>query len=263
MPFIRSFSVNTHLRHPFPYNVPAVRNAQNIKLDNKVTIFTGDNGTGKSTLLESIALKLNLPLIAGNISNGQDFLAARQLQPFLQLQQVRKQLHGFFFRAEDFSAYIHQLRQKQRGDNAFLTDIMKDEVADSVIKEIEENMNSVLKDMRRNYGENLLAFSHGEGYLKIIQTKVGDNGIFLLDEPEAALSPLKQLSLILLIREATKSNNSQFIIATHSPIIMGMPEALIYEITEDEIRQTAFEATEHYRITYSFLSNPELYLRHF
>ena len=123
-------------------------------------------------------------------------------------------------------------------------------------------MNFSLYDMRKKYGENMQAFSHGEAYLKILQTRIGDKGIFLLDEPEAALSPLKQLSLIFLILEIIKSNNAQFIIATHSPVLMGIPGASLYEIQEDSMKIVDYKDTDHYRITKTFLDNPEHYLRH-
>jgi predicted ATPase len=106
------------------------------------------------------------------------------------------------------------------------------------------------------------AFSHGEAYIKILQTRIGDKGIFLLDEPEAALSPLKQLSLISLILQIIKNKNAQFIIATHSPILMGIPGATLYQIQEDAMQMVDYKETDHYRITKTFLDNPEYYLRH-
>ncbi|MFS8083371.1 MAG: AAA family ATPase, partial [Ginsengibacter sp.] len=90
----------------------------------------------------------------------------------------------------------------------------------------------------------------------------GNKGIFLLDEPEAALSPLKQLSLIFLIMEILKTKNTQFIISTHSPILMGLPEAWIYEIKEESMEHVEYKETEHYRITSTFLNDPDHYLRH-
>lgn len=100
----------------------------------------------------------------------------------------------------------------------------------SIIDKMSESMNWSLRQMRKDYGENMQAFSHGEAYLKILQTRIMNKGVFLLDEPEAALSPLKQLSLIAFILEVLKSKNAQFIIATHSPILMGIPGAMLYEI---------------------------------
>jgi predicted ATPase len=133
---------------------------------------------------------------------------------------------------------------------------MRGEVKEDVLKSMGEGMNSQLRKMKKDYGENMNAFSHGEAYLKILHTRINGKGIYILDEPEAALSPLKQLSIISLIMEVTKNYKSQFIIATHSPIIMGLPGAFLYEIKEDGIHKTDFRDTEHYTITRSFLENP-------
>jgi predicted ATPase len=124
-----------------------------------------------------------------------------------------------------------------------------------------DSMNYSLRQMRKDYGENMQAYSHGEAYLKILQTRIGDKGIYLLDEPEAALSPLKQISLLFLVMEILKNGNTQFIISTHSPILMGIPNARIYQITEDNMEQVEYKETDHYRITKTFLNNPDYYLR--
>ena len=226
MPFITSFSINTERKAPFPYNINAVKFARNIRLGDKVTIFVGDNGSGKSTLLESLALKLNVPLIGGFIQNHPGFEAARILQPFIEIEWMRQTAKGFFFRAEDFSDFINSVENENRKIAGDLGEL-KGVVDDSIINQMSESMNYSLRRMRKNYGENMQAFSHGEAYLKIMQTRIGDKGIYLLDEPEAALSPVKQLSLLFLIMEMLKSGNTQFIISTHSPILMGIPGATI------------------------------------
>lgn len=261
MPFIRSFSVNTPRQHPFPFNVPGVRFAHNIALDDRVTIFTGDNGSGKSTLLETIGLYLDAPLIGGRIADRQGFEGPKALLPYLDIRQVRKPLKRFFFRAEDFSEFLYALKRDRRSNGMHLEEL-KGEVADSVIEEMNNNMNRTLKSMYQDYGDTMHAFSHGEAYLKIIGEHISDNGIYLLDEPEAALSPQKQLSLMAYILDMLKSHNTQFIISTHSPILMGMPGARLYEIQEKGIQQVDFRDTEHFRITQSFLNNPEMYLRY-
>jgi predicted ATPase len=139
---------------------------------------------------------------------------------------------------------------------------LKDQVNDLVLKEMTDNMNYKLYQMKKEYGENLFAFSHGEAYMQILQMKIVDKGIYLLDEPEAALSPLRQLSLISFLLHFLKNKKAQFVIASHSPILMGIPGAVIYEIQEEGIRQVGFKDTEHYRITKAFLNNPGVYLRH-
>jgi predicted ATPase len=261
MPFIKSFNINTAKTNPFPFNIPAVKFARNIPMDKPVVIFVGDNGTGKSTLLESIALDCNLPLIGGHIQNNPGFEAARLIKPFLELEWKRQTRQGFFFRAEDFSDFINGVEQENIKIQSDLNDL-KGAVDDSIIKQMSESMSFSLREMRKNYGDNMQAYSHGEAYLKIIQTRVKDKGVYLLDEPEAALSPLKQLSLISFMLEVLKGNQAQFILATHSPILMGIPGAALYEINEDGMQQVNYKETDHYRITKTFLDNPEHYLRH-
>lgn len=260
MPFLKSFSINTDKKHPFPFSVAAVRFAKNVNLDERVTIFIGDNGTGKSTLLESIALSVQLPLIGGHISQQRGFEAASILKPFIEIEWKRETSKGFFFRAEDFSDFVNSVENENQRI-AYDLRSLEGEVDDSIIRQMSDSMNYSLRNMRKDYGENMQAFSHGEAYLKILQTRIGDKGIFLLDEPEAALSPLKQLSLIFFIIEVLKSRNTQFIISTHSPILMGIPNALIYEIQEDGMQPVDYKDTDHYRITKLFLNNPEHYLK--
>lgn len=261
MPFIKSFSINANRQSPFPFNIPAVKFAKQVELSKAVTIFVGDNGSGKSTLLESIAYALNISLIGGFIGASAGFEAARLLKPHLKIEWLRETTRGFFFRAEDFSAFVDSV---EREKNKITNDLseLKGQVDDSIIEKLSESMNFSLREMRKDYGENMQAFSHGEAYLKILQTRILNKGIYLLDEPEAALSPLKQLSLIAFILEVLKSNNAQFIIATHSPILMGIPGAVIYEIQEDGMQQVEYRETDHYRITKAFLDNPQSYLRH-
>ena len=139
---------------------------------------------------------------------------------------------------------------------------LKGKVDDSVIQQMRENMNFAGFRMRRDYGQDVQTFSHGEAYLTILQTRIKDKGIFMLDEPEAALSPLKQLSLLAFILEVLKGGKAQFIIATHSPILMGIPDALLYQIREDGMERVTYKETDHYRITKRFLDDPESYLRH-
>jgi len=261
MPFIKSFTVATDKLQPFPFNIPAVKFAKNIVLDTPVSIFAGDNGCGKSSLLESIAFSLNLPLIGGYIKGHLGFNAAKLIKPFLQIEWKRQTSMGFFFRAEDFSDFINSI---ERGESRAMNDLreLRGQVDDNVIEQMSRSMNHDLQKMRNVYGEDMQAFSHGEACLTILQTRIKEKGIFLLDEPEAALSPLKQLSLIAFILEVLKTNNAQFIIATHSPILMGIPGATLFEVQETGMQRVAYKETDHYRITRRFLDDPESYLRH-
>jgi len=259
--FIKSFTINTDRQQPFPFNIPAVRFARNVQLDEKVTIFVGDNGCGKSTLLEALALFLNLPLIGGFVGDSAGFEAAKLLKPHLEINWKREMRKGFFFRAEDFSDFVNAVDREKAKISHDLRDL-KGQLDDSIIERMSESMNYALRETRKNYGADMQAFSHGEAYLTILQTRILDKGIYLLDEPEAALSPLKQLSLLAFILEVLKKGSAQFIIATHSPILMGIPGATLYEIQENGMVQVEYKETDHYQITKRFLDNPESYVRH-
>jgi predicted ATPase len=261
MAFLQSFSINTEKTRPFPFNIPAVQFAKDVILDNRVTIFVGDNGSGKSTLLESLALSLNLPLIGGFIKRGTSFEAARLIHPYLELVWKRNTSKGFFFRAEDFRNFINAAENTDNSVRSSLSEL-KGVVNDNIIKQMSESANYTLHSIRKQYGDDMQAYSHGEAYLKILQTRIADKGIYLLDEPEAALSPLKQLSLIAYMLDVLKTGNAQFLLATHSPILMGFPGAALYEIQEEEMKQVNYTDTDHYRITKTFLENPDFYLRH-
>ena len=259
MPYLKSLNISSLKQNPFPYNVSAIKFAKQIDLSNKINFIIGDNGTGKSTLLETIAFRLQLPHMDGSEYSKSAFNAAVKLSADLELEFNIARTRGFFFRAEDFGDYLNSIN---RADLHSYLNSLEGEVPDAIIKEMKENSNSQISHMRKNYGQELTSFSHGEAYLKIIQEKVTTPGIYLLDEPEAALSPARQLALIYKIFEHLDTNMSQFIIATHSPIIMSIPDATIFEVTEDGMKETNLEDTEHYQITKGFLNNPELYLRH-
>ena len=259
MPYVTRLSLDLDRTHPFPYNVPAIRFARDLELSAPVTFLVGDNGTGKSTLLETLAVRLGLANMSGAGYGREDFAAARALAPQLRLERGMDRDVGFFFRAEDFSEYLSGLRQNTAAIRSEWREL-EGEVPEHIIREMERGQNYARYEMNKQYGQDLHAFSHGEAYLQIIAQRVRGRGIYLFDEPEAALSPAKQLMLMQTIRDHLATLNSQFIIATHSPVLMGLPGARLYEITADGMEATDYESTEHYRITKGFLNYPELYL---
>lgn len=261
MPYISQININTYRTHPFPYNIPAVRFATNIRLNTPVTFIIGDNGTGKSTLLELLAYRLQLPHMDGSGYNKKGFEAAKTLVANLELCWDLERSVGFFFRAEDFGNLINSIDRQDGKLHSFMKDLEGD-VPDGIIQQMKDSANHQIYHMRKSYGQDLQSFSHGEAYLKIMQEKITNRGIFLLDEPEAALSPLKQLSLLYFIQEHLQHFTSQFIIATHSPMLMAYPGATIYEVNNEGMKPVTLEETEHYSITKSFLNNPSAYLRH-
>jgi predicted ATPase len=144
--FIKSFSINTDRQQPFPFNIPAVRFARNVQLDEKVTIFVGDNGCGKSTLLESIAYQLDVPLIGGRIEESDSFAAVKLLKPSLEIEWKRETGKGFFFRAEDFSAFINGLDREKAKIMMSLHEL-KGQVDESVIEKMSDSMRFYLREM--------------------------------------------------------------------------------------------------------------------
>lgn len=262
MPNLHSVSIrNLPETDEFPFSLPLIQRFNSLIFKKNITFFVGENGSGKSTILEALACRLNLP-IAGTASCELDpsLENARKLGGYLSLQQANKSSKGFFLRAEDFIGFVRNIQRQIAELNAEIDDIKNTWTGGDITFALGA-VEGEKKALISRYGEDLDAISHGEGFLKFFLSRITGNGIYLIDEPEAALSPQRQLSLISLILQKVKEVDAQFIIATHSPIIMAIPEAEILHFKEGKIASIAYEETEHYQLTKSFLENPELYLR--
>jgi predicted ATPase len=218
----------------FPFSLAAVRPLERLKLHPAVTFFVGENGSGKSTLLEAIAVASGFNPEGG--SRNMRFGTREshsELHRYLRIARgAARPRDGFFLRAESFF-----------------------NVATEIEKLDEEPSGGPL--IGPSYGERALhEQSHGESFLALLVNRFHGEGLYLLDEPEAALSPSRQLSVITRIHDLVQEK-SQFIIATHSPILMAYPDAFIYSFSPKGIERVAYEDTEHYRITKDFLSNPK------
>lgn len=262
MSYLSSLHINTDIKNPYPFDVPAIKFAKNVDVSNQITFIIGENGTGKSTLLESLACRLQLPHIDGFGYGKKCFDAAKKMLPYLELKWNIERSVGFFFRAEDFGDYVNSVHRTDIELHNQFGDLGTD-VPNHIIQQMKDSANYQLHNVRKNYGQELNTFSHGEAYMHIMHEQVNKRGIYLLDEPEASLSPAKQLAFIYFIQNHLKNFNSQFIIATHSPMLMAYPEATIFEVTDTEMKKTDLEDTDHYSITKSFLNNPNAFLRHF
>lgn len=262
MTYLKSIHINTDKTHPFPYNIPAIKHAKHIQFTSPITFLVGENGTGKSTLLETIACRLQLPHMDGSGYRKNSFDAAKTLLPYLELEWNMERSIGFFFRAEDFGDYLNSVHRSGIEIENQMGNLYGD-VPQHIIEQMRDSANHQLHHVRKDFGQDLNAFSHGEAYLHIMHQKINSRGIYLLDEPEAALSPSKQLSFIYFLNNHLQHYNSQFLIATHSPMLIAYPGATIYEITNESMKPTALENTDHYSVTKSFLNNPNSFLRHF
>lgn len=219
MVYLSSLHINTDKRHPYPYDIPAIRFAKHIDLSNKITFIIGENGCGKSTLLESLACRLQLPHIDGLGYEKKCFDAAKRLLPYLELEWQMERSVGFFFRAEDFGDFINSAHRRDVDLHKQMS--LDDEIPEHIIQQMKDSANYQLHRVRRDYGQELDSFSHGEAYMHIMHQMVNQRGIYLLDEPEASLSPAKQLAFIYFLQNHLQQFNSQFIIATHSPMLMA------------------------------------------
>ncbi|MGD7009268.1 AAA family ATPase [Metabacillus sp. 84] len=233
--FLRSIRLrhsNSSLPNAYPYSIPAIRNIKELVFDSSVTFFCGENGSGKSTLLEAIAYQCGFNTAGGSRSNFYDADASQSdLGEHLQLSWFPKTSSGFFFRAESFFQFASHIDEQAKMHPSAL----------------------------ESYGgKSLHHQSHGESFLSLFTNRFGSgNAIYLLDEPEAALSPQRQLSLIRIIHDLTREGEAQFIIATHSPILLGYPNASIRLFGGGEIVETEYERTEHYQLTKYFLDHRE------
>ncbi len=218
-------------------DIPAIRALRSMKLCKPVTFLVGENGSGKSTLLEAIAVCFGFNPEGGSQNfNFASVDTHSGLHSRLRLVKgIPRPKDGFFLRAESFY---------------------------NVASEVDRlNLEDPHPSFLRSYGgKSLHAQSHGESFLALALSRFRGNGLYLLDEPEAALSPSRQLTLLSKIHQLVQAR-SQFIIATHSPILMAYPDAEILYMNEKGMQSIAYRETEHYLLTRRFLENPEKMLR--
>jgi len=215
----------------YPFSIPAVRGLNTLLLHPRVTFFIGENGTGKSTLLEAIAIKAGFNAEGG--SKNFNFATRRsdsELSQYLRLTRgVVREKDGWFLRAESLYNVATEIERLRVG----------------------------------GYGpRSMHEQSHGESFMALANHRFRGHGLYFLDEPEAALSPSRQLAFLKIISDHVTSGASQFIIATHSPIILAYPLARIYLFTGEGIAPTTYEETEQFKVTSDFLIHREAYLHH-
>jgi predicted ATPase len=254
------------LERGFPFDVPTVRTLETLELGAPVTFFVGENGSGKSTLLEALAIAAGLPAVGSRDLAADDTLAPqRQLASALRLGWMHRETRGFFLRAEDFFGYKQRLaseRAEMEREIARLeAEYRAAQRAPDAVGRATGPMRGSLAEMTRRYGVDLDANSHGQSFLKLFQSRITPNGLFLLDEPEAALSPQSQLGLMTMMMDAVRAG-AQFVVATHAPMLLGFPDARILSFDETPPAYVEFDELPHVRLTRDFLNDRERYLRH-
>lgn len=250
--------------HPFAVPTIAAMQGETLALDTPVTFLVGENGSGKSTLLEGIACAAGVPTAgAGSPASDPTLAAGRTLADRLRLTWSSRNHRGFFLRAEDFFAFARRLEETRAEMEAELAALQADtSLSERARGFAAQPFARELGDMRARYGEGLEKQSHGEQFLDFFRARFVPNGLHLLDEPEAPLSPARQLALLGMLKIMAEEEGAQFVIATHSPLLMAYPGARIYDFSGGEIAERAWAEVEHVRLTRAFLADPEVFLRH-
>ncbi|MFQ3454127.1 AAA family ATPase [Bradyrhizobium sp. UFLA01-814] len=220
----------------YPFSIPLVQKGFDLRFTTPVTFICGENGSGKSTLIESVALHCAFSSTGGsrNHNLGGQSLDVAPLQELLKFSWNVKVNTGFFVRAESFFQFSNFIDELARETGV---------------------------DIYQSYGgASLHAQSHGEAFLSLFSHQLSRRGIFILDEPEAALSPQRQLALLRIVHELVKTGNAQFIIATHSPLLMAYPDASLFFINQGEISERGLTTTPHFQVLARFFANPVSYV---
>jgi len=222
----------------YPFSLPAIRHLDTIEFHPRVTFLIGENGSGKSTLLEALAVACGFNAEGGS----KNFLfetrsSHSELHRYLRVaKSPRKPRDGYFLRAESYFNVATEIERRDEGPS------LGPRIIDSY------------------GGRSLHEQSHGESFMALVLERFFGRGFYILDEPEAALSPTRQLALLVRINDLAK-DCSQFVIATHSPILLAFPEAKIVALESDGIREVQYEETEHYQVTRRFLQDHRRMLR--
>lgn len=248
----------------FPFDLAIVRSLREIQFSSPVTFFVGENGSGKSTVLETIACAVeSITVGAESVKTDKTLAPIRKLAKYFRLTWTKRTRKGFFLRAEDFFGYAKSMRQTREELEEEVANVDRDYIGRSKYAAdlARSAYQGQLAAMKNRYGKDLDNYSHGESFLTLFQARFVPGGLYLLDEPEAALSPMRQLTFLSAVKQMVQED-AQFIIATHSPIILAFPDAQILQFYEGHVREVKYTDLEHVQLTRDFLNYPESFLRY-
>lgn len=219
----------------YPFNMEIFRKTRMLDLASPVTFFVGENGTGKSTLLQAITRRCHIYIWRGESRARYDYSPYEdKLYRGIEVEWAAGTVPGSFFASEIFKNFA---------------------------KILDEWASMDPKLLEYFGGKSLMAQSHGQSLMSFFKSRFKIKGVYFLDEPETALSPRSQIDLLKLITEMSRAGHAQFIIATHSPILMACPQAVIYSFDEIPIQPIAYEDSEHYQVLRSFLMDRTQYIQ--
>ena len=225
---------NSPTQAVYPFNLPVFHNTRQLDFTSPVTFFSGENGTGKSTLLAALAEKCRIHIWEGvERTRYERNPYESQFHKFITVQWANGSVAGSYFDSEisrNFAAYLDDWAASDPGILEYFG------------------------------GKSLMSQSHGQSLMSFFRARYRFKGLYLMDEPETALSPRSQLELVQVLQKQGNAGHAQFIIASHSPILMACPGATIYNFDKTPIRQIPYRETEHYRVYREFMADPDRFL---
>jgi len=245
----------------FPWSVPVFRWLERLEFKAAVTFLVGENGSGKSTLLEGLAAGMEAVVAGGaDIERDESLAAARRFAAGYRFSRRDRPRAKLFVRAEDLFGFVRRV-SRDMSDLADLEEHYKTTIKGDYGRQLAMGaVRGQRSALAGKYGEDPDARSHGETFLNLLEQRLVVEGLYFLDEPEAPLSPLRQLTLISLLKQVV-ADGSQLVICTHSPILMAFPGAEILLFDGDSLTPTPYDELDHVRLTRAFLNDPESYLR--
>lgn len=261
MIFLRSLERIKHDRMgKYPYHMASINALDQLSLNQPVTFFIGENGSGKTTLLETLMILTHaIDLIP---ESHQKLDGAKQLAKSFKVVWNKKIHRGFYLKSQSFISFVENVNKMKDETRKEYEALMESLEGRSVLARqmASQPYLHTLSALEGAYGDGLDKMSHGEGYLELFKSRLVPGGLYILDEPELSLSPTRQLALISLMKSMI-AQSCQFIIITHSPILMAYENAVIYEFN-DEVHRVNYGDIEHVQLTRDFLIDPKKYLRH-
>lgn len=261
-------SVTLPARKPeggFPLDLPVLAGAGELAVAAGVTVLVGENGSGKSTLIEALALATEVATVGSN-DDAQPDATLGHVTPVadaLRLTWTQRSRRGLFVRTEDYFGYVQRQRQQVRQ--------LREEAAHVGQESRHQHEGERRRRMgpfagsaaaiENRYQGDLDGRSHGESFLAFCKGRFTGAGLYLLDEPEAALSPVSQMAFLALVKDAV-TRGGQFVMATHSPLLMAYPDALIYELEGATLVRRSYDELQHVKLMREFLAAPEAFTRH-
>ena len=232
---VRLLSEQYPTRNHYPFNIDVLQKTRSIRFSSPVTFFVGENGSGKTTLLEALARRCHIHIWSG-IERTRSVVNRYEETFFLYIEVEWREdiVPGSFFSSQIFRNFA-QLVDEWEADNPGQIDYFG--------------------------GKSLIAQSHGQSIMSFFKSRYKIKGLYLLDEPETALSPKSQLELLKLLQEMGSLGHAQFIVATHSPILLACPGSVIYSFDHAPMKTIQYEDTEYYRIYKTFMENPAKVLK--